>query len=103
MIGLSELRDLIHRISKMLGDSDERQYSAGFAGLLARTPMVVDEADIGTAARSIRAYFGKAGSFNDLILEREGIPLVEENDELDRLRRRFFEIEGELRERLSRR
>jgi hypothetical protein len=42
--------------------------------------------------RTIRSMYGGMGSFNDLILhDPNRIPLREENDELDRMRRELFD------------
>ena len=37
-------------------------------------------------------FFGGMGSLNDLVLHRDGLPLVAENDQLDRLRARAWEL-----------
>jgi hypothetical protein len=100
MVDLSELKHVVHRIAQLLDSVGERDFGASFADLNKHTPPLVDQADVGDIARSIRRYFGTAGSFNDLILHEGGVPMVSENDELDRLRRRLFKIEGELRDRL---
>ena len=41
----------------------------------------------------IRSVYGGTGSFNDVILhDRRGIPLRDENNELDQMRSRLFQL-----------
>ena len=40
----------------------------------------------------IRAIYGGMGSFGDLVLYRDGQPLSDENNELDRLRRWLYDL-----------
>jgi len=42
------------------------------------------------AKYQLRINFGGMGSFNDLILHRDGIPLIEENDYLNELRKKLY-------------
>ncbi len=40
----------------------------------------------------IHQQFGGMGSFNDIVLYRDGSPLIQENDELDELRTQLYEL-----------
>lgn len=49
-------------------------------------------ADTEGARINIRALFGGMGSLNDLVLQRDGIALVVENDEFDMLREELYQL-----------
>ena len=44
-----------------------------------------------------RSAYGGMGSFNDLVLHKEGVPVVQENDQLAERRERLFEMVHSLR------
>ena len=44
------------------------------------------------AASSLIRLYGGIGSINDLILYRDGQPLIAENNELDQLRERMYDL-----------
>ncbi|QKN81209.1 DUF6966 domain-containing protein [Scandinavium goeteborgense] len=47
--------------------------------------------DYDSAVQSLKALFGGMGSFNDLVLHTDGIPLRSENNELDELSHILYE------------
>lgn len=52
------------------------------------------QADTGPegARVDIRGLFGGMGSLNDLVLQKTGLPLVQENTEFDELRGQLYEL-----------
>ena len=42
-------------------------------------------------------YFGGMGSLNDLVLQRDGVPVESENDQFERLRQRAWTLAYNLR------
>jgi hypothetical protein len=38
----------------------------------------------------LKKLYGGMGSFNDIVLHKNGIPLIRENDELDDLRHKLY-------------
>jgi hypothetical protein len=49
-------------------------------------------ADLDAARSDILAVFGCMGSLNDLVLHRNGQPLIAENDALESLRKQLYEL-----------
>jgi hypothetical protein len=39
---------------------------------------------------ALKGLYGGMGSFNDIVLHKNGIPLIQENDELDGLRHMLY-------------
>lgn len=50
------------------------------------------EQDPSYSSQRILSIYGGMGSFNDVVLYREGQPLILENNELDDLRNRLYSI-----------
>lgn len=75
------ISEILIRLSALLRTADEPDWAG-----------VCDRLAAGYAAnpyasnREILAMYGGMGSFNDIVLHNDGIPLVAENDELDSLR-----------------
>lgn len=74
-------------IRALLDAVGERELSKVFATLERRATSEPD-----AAYGAIRSLFGGMGSFNDLVLHRNGTPLQLENEILQFHRRRLFEV-----------
>jgi hypothetical protein len=84
---ISELKKVIDRIVKILSENDEQSYAKCF-GRLAES-LDINYLD---ALYQLKSHFGGAGSFNDLILQKNGQMLISENDELDDLKHKLYDL-----------
>ena len=66
-----------------------------WADKVARCAQSVDQSDAYGLTRFL-SLFGGMGSLNDLVLQRGGVALTHENDELDRLRERAWNLANSL-------
>lgn len=86
MITDESTESLLRRISTLLGEHGETTWATAFDDLVDRYA----ESPKSTKA-GIRSLYGGMGSFNDIVLHgSDGLPLREENERLDRLRRQLY-------------
>jgi uncharacterized protein DUF6966 len=79
--------DLLLRIANLLATCGEPDWANSFNSF-----RIDFRSDPESAKRKIRSVYGGMGSFNDIVLHRpNGIPLRDENSELDHLRLELFE------------
>ncbi|MGD8105381.1 DUF6966 domain-containing protein [Pantoea sp. FN0302] len=80
-----EIRKIITDIACILSSNDELSWAKEFENLGSALDM-----DYESSLRSLKALYGGMGSFNDLVLHKEGIPLLYENRKLNNLRRKLY-------------
>ncbi|AWH84708.1 hypothetical protein HYN59_06050 [Flavobacterium album] len=74
------------KIYELLKEAGESGWSNGFRGLIAE----LEANENISVYRKIISIYGGAGSFNDLVLYKNGAVCSEENNELDRLRNGLY-------------
>ena len=82
-----EIRSLLTEIEQMMQEFDEISWAKAFARLATEY-----EEDSEIASRKIIALYGGMGSFNDIVFFRGGKVVAEENERLDSLRKRLYEL-----------
>lgn len=77
----NEMKKTVIDIANVLSSNDEESWAKTFEKL-------GDELDFDweSSIFSLKGLYGGMGSFNDIVLHKDGIPLIRENDELDELR-----------------
>lgn len=87
MRDVSAIEKLIVEIAALLRDEKADQWSAAFERFAAAWPSDPDH-----VAADILAAYGGMGSFNDVVLYRNGQPLVVQNQRLDALRTQLYAL-----------
>ncbi|WP_455428227.1 hypothetical protein [Dryocola sp. LX212] len=72
-------------IANVLSSNDEDSWAKTFEKLGSELDF-----DYESSIFSLRKLYGGMGSFNDIVLHKDGIPLIRENDELDELRHTLY-------------
>ncbi|MCT2387996.1 DUF6966 domain-containing protein [Erwinia pyrifoliae] len=83
----SEIKKVIKEIVKILSSHDEISWARYFQDC----EMQLDD-DYQAGIYNIRKVYGGMGSFNDLVLHKNGVPLKKENDRLDQLRHELYDL-----------
>ncbi len=83
----SEIKKVIKEIVKILLAHDE----VSWAGYFKSCEMQLND-DYQEGIYNIRKVYGGMGSFNDLVLHENGLPLKKENDRLDQLRHELYDL-----------
>lgn len=87
MIDLARIDDAMARLSAVLNQAAQTRWADIIDAI--RQDFPDDPTD--AVSRTLRLY-GGAGSLNDVVLYRGGQPLIRENQELDALRTRLFDL-----------
>ncbi|EAV7067886.1 hypothetical protein D1V04_11965 [Salmonella enterica] len=77
----SEIKKTVIDIVSILSNNDEHSWARTFEKLGSEL-----DVDYEQALDALKGLYGGMGSFNDIILHKDGMPLMKENDELDNLR-----------------
>ncbi|WP_159281883.1 DUF6966 domain-containing protein [Rahnella variigena] len=80
-----EIKKTVIDIANVLSSNDEESWAKTFEKLGSEL-----DSDCESSIFSLRKLYGGMGSFNDIILHKDGIPLIRENDELDELRHTLY-------------
>lgn len=91
MRDVAAIEKLIVEIAALLRDEKVDQWSAAFKKFAAGWPSDPDH-----AAADILAAYGGLGSFNDVVLYRNGKPSFVQNQRLDALRTELFTLMSRL-------
>ena len=83
----NEIKDLLIQIGTLLERFNEDSWSNAFKRLV----IEYQEQPTETRGRIISLY-GGMGSFNDIVLYHQGNVVQSENDELDRMRSRLYQL-----------
>lgn len=79
---------LLEECIQLLSENDEKRW----AEVLIRLKRHYIENDNNEETLSlIRKLFGGAGTFNDVVLHKDGKPLIEENNQLEKSRHELYE------------
>ena len=79
------LESIIEKLIALFEEFDLKNWEKAYSDML----LCLKE-DPEYAKYQLRINFGGMGSFNDLILHRDGVPLIEENDYLNELRKQLY-------------
>ena len=79
------LESIIEKLIALFEEFDLKNWEKAYSDML----LCLKE-DPEYAKYQLRINFGGMGSFNDLILHRDGVPLIEENDYLNELRDKLY-------------
>lgn len=77
--------ELIQQLADLLEKHGEQPWATGLRRIRSEYDVCPD-----AAKADIRRLYGGMGSFNDVILHEDTVPLRSENDELDRLRSELY-------------
>jgi len=81
----NEIKKTVIDIANVLSSNDEESWAKTFETLGSELDF-----DCESSIFSLRKLYGGMGSFNDIVLHKDGIPLIRENDELDELRHTLY-------------
>lgn len=81
----NEIKKTVIDIANVLSSNDEDSWAKTFEKLSSELDF-----DCESSIFSLRKLYGGMGSFNDIVLHKDGIPLIRENDELDELRHTLY-------------
>jgi hypothetical protein len=81
----NEIKKTVIEIASILSSNDEASWAKAFEKL-------GNELDIDyeSSIYSLKGFYGGMGSFNDIVLHKNGMPLIRENDALDELRHLLY-------------
>lgn len=80
-----EIRKTVANIACILSSNDEHTWAKSFERLGTEL-----DSDYESSIRKLKGLYGGMGSFNDIVLHKNGRPLIQENDELDDLRHTLY-------------
>ena len=83
-MALIEIVDEINKLLLKCGENNWRES-------LDKIKQLLIENDFRDASRITISLFGGMGSFSDIVLHKNGQPLIDENDRLNQLRHDLFE------------
>lgn len=87
MKNLLEIKTTLSRMAELLQTGGHGDWGLALRNLVAQ----VDNDPAGACAKIV-AMFGGMGSLNDLVLYQAGVPLRQENQELDDLRSKLYSL-----------
>ena len=82
----NEIRKTLLDIVQIFSSNDEYSWAKKFEKL----DSGLDD-DYVSSLRTMEALYGGMGSFNDVVLHKDGVALVMENDQLDALRHKLYQ------------
>ena len=81
----NEIKKTATNIIKILSSNDEDAWAKTFNKLTIEL-----DVDYESSIYSLKKLYGGMGSFNDIVLHKNGIPLIQENDKLEGLRHNLY-------------
>ena len=81
----NEIKKSVIEITRLLSSNDEMLWAKAFEKLGSKL-----DSDYESSIYSLKGFYGGMGSFNDVVLHKNGMPLIRENDELDNLRHALY-------------
>lgn len=81
----NEIKKTVIEIANILSSNDEISWAKAFEKLGYELDIYYE-----SSIDSLKGFYGGMGSFNDIVLHKNGIPLIQENDELDDLRHKLY-------------
>ena len=86
----SQMIAIINKITSLLQFSEEEFWLSFFNHVLEGLDKGQDEKCLCDSI--LKTFQGQMGSLNDLVLHKDGKPLIEENNQLDALKDQLFDI-----------
>lgn len=81
----NEIKKTVIHIVDILSSNDEYEWAKTFERLSSGL-----DSEYESSLNALKGLYGGMGSFNDIVLHKNGIPLIQENDELDGLRHMLY-------------
>lgn len=81
----NEIKKTVIEITNILSSNNESSWAKIFEKLASELDI-----DCESSIQLLKKLYGGMGSFNDVILHKNGMPLIQENDELDDLRHSLY-------------
>lgn len=81
----NEIKKTVIEIIKILSSNEEDSWAKRFEKLAIELDI-----DFESSIYSLKKLYGGMGSFNDIVLHKNGMPLIRENDALDDLRYKLY-------------
>jgi len=81
----NEIKKTVKDISDILSSNDEDEWAKTFEKLSSGL-----DSEYELSLNALKRLYGGMGSFNDIVLHKNGMPLIQENDELDDLRHTLY-------------
>lgn len=88
---MKEIQNLLLRISHILKENDEIEWSNVIQNLYEESFLFKDKNYDFSFMEKITSLYGGMGSFNDIVLQKDGKSLVEQNDDFYRLKHELYE------------
>lgn len=88
---MKEIQDLLIKLSEILKRNDEIEWSNFLINLYKESFFYEGKNYDHSFIIKIMNLYGGMGSFNDIILEKNGKPLIKENDEFHKLKQELYE------------
>jgi formylglycine-generating enzyme required for sulfatase activity/uncharacterized protein YjbI with pentapeptide repeats len=88
--GLPSLAKNLRDLSQLLLNANEYNWSQPISNFAITLDRNISTTYLKDLARRCLNFFGGAGTLNDIVLSRNGIPLIEENNRLDALRTEIY-------------
>lgn len=82
---INEIKKTLTNIISILRSNNENAWAKTFETLGSEL-----DVDCETTIFALKKVYGGMGSFNDIVLHKNGIPLIRENDELEDLRHKLY-------------
>jgi hypothetical protein len=87
MLDIGEIEGTLRQIAALLRANEAENMARVFDRIAAQVAQ-----DPGGARSDMLSMYGGAGSFNDIVLHKDGEGLVTENDALDELREKLWDL-----------
>jgi len=81
----NEIKKTVKDISDILSSNDEDEWAKTFEKLSSGL-----DSEYELSLNALKRLYGGMGSFNDIVLHKNGMPLIHENEELDDLRHMLY-------------
>ena len=81
----NEIRETVIGIANILASNDESSWAKTFEKLGSEI-----DTNYESSLHSLKGLYGGMGSFNDVILHKNGMPLIRENGDLDEVRHKLY-------------
>lgn len=94
---MKEIQNLLLKISRILKENDEPEWSMILKHLYEESFSYEGENYDHSFVIKIMSIYGGMGSFNDVLLQKNGKPLVEQNEEFYKLKHKLYEKCVEMR------
>lgn len=84
---INEQKKYLKLISNLLKNNSEGIFVDHLNNII-----LISDVDPDRFIDDVKRLFGGVGTLNDIVLSKNGRPLIKENDELDALRKKLYEL-----------